>query len=92
MQGVDAGFLAAQVEVHYAGVILDADRIVDQTGVRTFTLTPIANNIQIVNLTFALTGVLGENTFLRVATSTPLRDIPNRFFDSEIQAAVIQRF
>ena len=84
--------LSGQVELHYTASLQDADTLANQRGLLNLTLAPAANSFQLLNLTCALTGTLGENTFLRVATSAPLRDAPNRFFDSEIQAAVIQRF
>lgn len=84
--------MAAQAEVHYAGTIQNPDRLENQRGLVSLSLAPVTRSANIVNLTFALTGTLGENTLVRVATSAPVTNQQNRFFDSEIQAAVIQRF
>ena len=69
-----------------------ADRLSSNNGPLSVNLAPLASDIQMVNLTFALTGIVAQNTFVRLGGSAPVRDLPNRFFDSEIQAAVIQRY
>lgn len=88
--------LALQGEVHYGGAINRADQLnnvrVGGPAFVAMNLTPLASDIQMVNVTFALTGIVAQNTFLRVGGSAPIRDLPNRFFDSEFQAAVIQRY
>ncbi|MFY7892004.1 MAG: hypothetical protein ACOVOJ_04915 [Pirellula sp.] len=85
--------LAAIFELHYTTTIQDTDRI--QLGNSSFLvgeLSNSANRQDLLNLTSGIQAQLGSLSALRVGVVVPLRDTPDRVFDSEIQFSLNRKF
>lgn len=99
-QSPDAYYLtgiAAIAEVHYTSTIQDSDTILlptqpDVGPLVNGQLGNVFNRIDIVNLTAGFQFQIGNFSNLRVAAVIPLRDQPNRQFDSEIQVSFNRLF
>ncbi|HUG66324.1 MAG TPA: hypothetical protein VMM76_01155 [Pirellulaceae bacterium] len=81
--------LAALVELHYTSTLNDTDIV---GGLPDVAFLESANRRDILNLTFGLHGQLTSNTDVRVGAVFPLRNKPDRLFDSEVQVQVNRRF
>jgi len=85
--------LAAIFELHYTTTIQDTDRI--QLGNSSFLvgeLSNSANRQDLLNLTSGIQAQLGSLSALRVGVVVPLRDTPDRVFDSEVQFSLNRKF
>jgi hypothetical protein len=92
----DAGFrhldgIAAVVEAHYVTTLTDADNVVLNIP-GDFDLGYSENRVDFLNLTVGLHLQVNDQTNFRVGGVFPLRDDPDRQFDSEIQASFNREF
>lgn len=100
MRNPDAYYLhgvAALAELHYTSTIQDTDSILfpTQPDVGTFInaeLTNLANRTDVLNLTGGIQLQIGRLSNLRVAGVVPVRNQPDRQFDSEIQISFNRHF
>lgn len=80
--------LASVIELHYTTALNDAHT----TEVGFLTVGNLDNRIDVLNLTLGLHSEWKGDTAVRLATVVPLRrSSENRFFDTEIQLAIIKR-
>jgi hypothetical protein len=80
--------LASVLELHYSTALNDAHI----TEVGFLSVGNITNRFDVVNLTIGLHSEWNGNTSVRLATVVPLRrSEENRFFDTELQLAIIKR-
>ncbi len=80
--------LASVLELHYSTALNDAH--IAEVGI--LSIGNLDNRIDVVNLTIGLHSEWQGDTSVRLATVVPLRrSRENRFFDSEVQLAVIKR-
>lgn len=83
--------LASVLEFHYTTTLNDA-KSSDVGGVGFLNLGNGLNRFDVVNMTVGLHSEWSTNTLVRTAVVVPLGGEEDRFFDSELQLAVIQRF
>lgn len=85
--------LAGVIELHYTTTVQDTD-VVGLGGGSFFAgnIANSANRQDLLNLTTGLQAQLGPLSALRVGAVVPLRDQPDRVFDSEIQASFNRKF
>ena len=80
--------LASVIELHYTTTLNDAHT----PSVGFLNVGNVDNRIDVVNLTTGLHSEWNNDTAIRLATVVPLRDRgENRFFDFEVQFAIIKR-
>lgn len=85
--------LAGVVELHYTSTIQDSDIVSLRNGPFLFgDVANPANRQDLLNLTSGLQAQLGPLSALRVGAVVPLRDQPDRVFDSEVQVSFNRRF
>jgi hypothetical protein len=85
--------LAGVVELHYTSTIQDSDAV--DLGFGNLLSGEIANadnRVDLLNLTSGIHAQLGPMSALRVGAVVPLKDAPNRTFDSEIQVSFNRKF
>ncbi|MBU6238173.1 MAG: hypothetical protein KGQ51_10110 [Planctomycetes bacterium] len=85
--------LAGVVELHYTSTIQDTDAV--KLGFGNLLGGEITNNenrIDLLNLTSGIHAQLGPMSALRVGAVVPLKNAPNRTFDSEIQVSFNRKF
>ncbi len=85
--------LAGVVELHYTSTIQDTDAV--NLGFGNLLGGAITNNenrIDLLNLTSGIHAQLGPMSALRVGAVVPLKNAPNRTFDSEIQVSFNRKF
>lgn len=82
--------LAALLELHYTTTLQDADIVPLLGGFGSLGNT--LNRVDVVNLTAGLHAQFQNGLQLRFGAVVPLTGTDERFFDSELQAAVIRRF
>ena len=82
--------LAAAFELHYTTTIGDADVVPLFPAFGALGIDE--NRFDVFNFTVGLHAELFNQTDLRVAGVLPLRSGDDRFFDAEVQAALIRRF
>jgi hypothetical protein len=85
--------LAGVVELHYTSTIQDTDAV--NLGFGNLLGGEITNNenrIDLLNLTSGIHAQLGPMSALRVGAVVPLKNAPNRTFDSEIQVSFNRKF
>lgn len=85
--------LAGIFELHYTTTIQDTDRI--GLGSNSFLvgdLSNSANRQDLLNLTSGIQAQLGALSALRVGAVVPVRETPDRVFDSEIQVSFNRKF
>jgi hypothetical protein len=81
--------LAAILELHYVSTINEADIIYASAAPNhTFSFGNHYGGLDLLNLTAGLHAELRQNTTLRVGAVVPLRPLPDRFFDSELQVSL----
>ncbi len=86
--------VAALAEIHYTTTLEDSDTLAGTPlplAGSAFTLTNLANRMDVVNLTAALHFEM-RNTSLRVGGVVPITSGSDRFFDAEVAAQLIRRF
>ncbi len=83
--------LASLLEFHYTTALNDAQNA-DIGGAGFFTVGNNANRFDVVNMTIGLHSEWSTNTSIRAAFVVPLGNEDDRFFDSELQLSLIQRF
>lgn len=83
--------LASVIEFHYTTSLNDAHSS-DLGGVGFFNLGNGFNRFDVVNMTVGLHTEWSTNTAIRTALVVPLGNEEDRFFDSELQLSIIQRF
>lgn len=81
--------LASVLEFHYTTALNDAH---SSNLANTFRVGNGINRIDVVNMTLGLHSEWSHNTLVRTALVVPLGNEEDRFFDSEIQFAIIRRF
>ena len=86
--------IAAVTELHYTSTIQNSDQIMFTVPPPQIGLPPtsgafqnLANRQDFLNLTAGLQFQIGNLSNLRVACVVPLRNAPDRQFDSEIQVS-----
>jgi hypothetical protein len=85
--------LAGIFELHYTTTINDTDRIgLGNNSFLVGELSNSANRQDLLNLTSGVQAQLGPLSALRVGAVVPLRDTPDRVFDSEVQVSFNRRF
>jgi hypothetical protein len=85
--------LAGVLELHYTTTAQDTDRVQLNGGnLLNGSLSNSANRQDLLNLTSGLQAQLGAASSLRVGAVVPLRDQPDRVFDSEVQVSFNRRF
>ncbi len=85
--------LAGVLELHYTTTAQDTDRVQLSGGnLLNGSLSNSANRQDLLNLTSGLQAQLGSASSLRVGAVVPLRDQPDRVFDSEVQVSFNRRF
>lgn len=85
--------LAGVFELHYTTTVQDTDTV--GLGSNSFLVGNIsnaANRQDLLNLTSGLHTQLGPLSALRVGAVVPLRDQPDRVFDSEVQVSFNRKF
>lgn len=85
--------LAGIFELHYTTTINDTDRIgLGNNSFLVGELSNSANRQDLLNLTSGVQAQLGPLSALRVGAVVPLRETPDRVFDSEVQVSFNRRF
>lgn len=85
--------LAGICELHYTTTVQDTDRIgLGNGSFLSGSLSNSANRQDLLNLTSGLQAQLGPLSSLRVGAVVPLRDQPDRVFDSEVQVSFNRKF
>ena len=84
--------LAGVAELHYTTTVQDTDSISNPFNPNASILANGANRIDLLNLTTGLQAQLGPQSNLRIGTVVPLRNQPDRVFDSELQVSFNRRF
>ena len=80
--------VASVFELHYTTALNDAQT--PQVGL--LTIGNLSNRIDVLNLTMGLHSEWNHDTAVRLATVVPLQRNPrSRFFDAEIQLAIVKR-
>jgi hypothetical protein len=85
--------LAGVFELHYTSTIQDSDVLnMPQGNPLAGQLVNDANRLDLLNLTSGIHAQLGPMSSLRIGSVVPLRQSPDRVFDSEIQVSFNRRF
>ena len=85
--------LAGVLELHYTTTVQETDTVQLSGGnLLNGSLSNSANRQDLLNLTSGLQAQLGAATSLRVGAVVPLRDQPDRVFDSEVQVSLNRKF
>lgn len=85
--------IAGIFELHYTTTINDTDRIgLGNNSFLVGELSNSANRQDLLNLTSGIQAQLGPLSALRVGAVVPLRDAPDRVFDSEVQVSFNRKF
>ncbi len=85
--------LAGVFELHYTTTVQDTDVVGLGNGpFLSGSILNSANRQDLLNLTSGLQAQLGPLTALRVGAVVPLRNTPDRVFDSEIQVSLNRKF
>jgi len=85
--------LAGVCELHYTTIVQDTDVVGLGNGpFLSGSISNSANRQDLLNLTSGLQAQLGPLTALRVGAVVPLRNTPDRVFDSEIQVSLNRKF
>ncbi len=83
--------LAAVAEFHYGTTLQDADVVSGLAGRSAIAISNPFNRLDIPDLTMGLHAEIAK-TSVRVGAIFPLKDDPDRGFDTEIQVSVNRRF
>lgn len=81
--------LASTIELHYTTSLQDANTIAASNG---FSIARTSNRINMLNMTMGVHTELANDWALRGAIVVPLRTGADRFFDTEIQVALVKKF
>jgi hypothetical protein len=85
--------LAGVFELHYTSTIQNSDVVrLPPTGFLAGDVSNAANRVDILNLTSGIHTQLGPMSSLRVGAVVPLKENPDRVFDSELQVSFNRRF
>jgi hypothetical protein len=85
--------LAGVFELHYTSTIQDSDVLaLPPGGPLGGQLSNEVNRLDLLNLTSGIHAQLGPMSSLRVGAIVPLRQAPDRVFDSEIQVSFNRKF
>jgi hypothetical protein len=84
--------IAAIGEFHYVTTLRDSDTVIGGDGINSFALTNVDNRIDYLNCTVGMHAQLTQLSNLRVAGVFPMRNDPDRQFDSELQIAFNRNF
>lgn len=85
--------LAGVMELHYTSTIQNSDVVeMPQGGFLGGEISNSANRVDILNLTSGIHTQLGPMSALRVGAVVPLKQAPDRVFDSEIQVSFNRKF
>jgi hypothetical protein len=85
--------LAGVLELHYTTTVQDSDVVgLNNGSFLTGSISNSANRQDLLNLTSGLQAQLGALSALRVGAVVPLRDQPDRVFDSEVQVSFNRKF
>jgi hypothetical protein len=85
--------LAGVMELHYTSTIQDTDVVLmPPGGILGGDISNSANRVDILNLTSGIHTQLGPMSALRVGAVVPLKQAPDRVFDSEIQVSFNRKF
>ncbi|MFO0012721.1 MAG: hypothetical protein ACK553_08270, partial [Planctomycetota bacterium] len=80
-------------ELHYTSTIQDSDVLaLPPGGPLGGQLSNEVNRLDLLNLTSGIHAQLGPMSSLRVGAIVPLRQAPDRVFDSEIQVSFNRKF
>jgi hypothetical protein len=79
--------------VHYTTTVQDTDTVgLGNNSFLAGSISNDANRQDLLNLTSGLHAQLGPLSALRVGAVVPLRDQPDRVFDSEVQVSLNRKF
>lgn len=85
--------LAGVMELHYTSTLQDTDTVeLPEFNFLSGNLSNAANRVDLLNLTSGLHLELGPMSSLRVGAVVPLRNAPERVFDSELQVSFNRKF
>jgi len=85
--------LAGVFELHYTSTIQNTDEVnLPQFNFLSGSVSNSANRVDLLNLTSGVHAQLGPMSSLRVGAVVPLKESPDRVFDSELQVSFNRRF
>jgi hypothetical protein len=95
LQDLDRPYLdgvAAVFEFHYLTTLNDNDQILANDGLNSFAVADVENRVDYLNITAGAHFQLTELSNFRVAGVFPIRNDPDRQFDSELQVVFNRNF